>query len=113
MPRHFLDLAVRACRVVAPATSSSHPPKGPRPTARRQLGGQITAFSFRLAFVVDLAYVGMGALGGAAVGRATAPTPSAAVQSLPSCSADSSVAPLIRHLHKEPITSPLEIRQLR
>ena len=50
--------------------------------AHRQLGRrQLTEFSFRLAFVIDLAYVGMGALGGAAVARAAAapsPPPSAA-----------------------------------
>ena len=41
MPGRFFELAVRARR-----------------------------FSIRLAFVIDLAYVGLGALGGAALGRA-------------------------------------------
>ena len=31
----------------------------------------MTQFSFRLAFVIDVAYIGVGALGGAAIGRAT------------------------------------------
>jgi hypothetical protein len=76
MSRRFFELAVRARRYVARTTNPSRAPRGPRPTARRQLGqsgGELTQFSFRLALVIDLAYVGIGALGGAAVGRASAP----------------------------------------
>ena len=36
------------------------------------MGSELTQFSFRLAFVIDVAYIGVGALGGAAIGRATA-----------------------------------------
>lgn len=77
MSRRFFELAVRARRYVARTTNPSRAPQGPRLTARRQLGqaaGELTQFSFRLALVIDLAYVGIGALGGAAVGRASAPT---------------------------------------
>ena len=56
--------------------------------ARRQLGGGgLTQFSFRLAFVIDLAYIGLGALGGAALGRAALP-PAGHQQSPPACVAD-------------------------
>jgi hypothetical protein len=57
--------------------------------AHRQLGRrQLTEFSFRLAFVIDLAYVGLGALGGAAVGRAAAPVAPTGQQPPPACVAD-------------------------
>lgn len=57
--------------------------------AHRQLGRrQLTEFSFRLAFVIDLAYVGLGALGGAAVGRAAAPVGPTSQQLPPACVAD-------------------------
>ena len=42
-------------------------------SARRQVTGEVAQFSFRLAFMIDLAYVGLGALGGAAVDRAARP----------------------------------------
>jgi hypothetical protein len=71
MPYRFFELAVRARRLVTRTTDPSRAPRGPRLTARRQLGTELTQFSFRLAFMIDLAYVGLGALGGAAVGRAT------------------------------------------
>jgi hypothetical protein len=74
MSGRFFELAVRARRYVARTTNPSRAPRGPRLTARRQLGGELTQFSFRLALVIDLAYVGIGALGGAAVGRASATT---------------------------------------
>ena len=77
MSRRFFELAVRARRYVARTTNPSRAPRGARLTARRQLGqsgGELTQFSFRLALVIDLAYVGIGALGGAAVGRASAST---------------------------------------
>lgn len=67
MTPRFFELAVRARRLVARNVSGSR--RGPRVTARRQLG-ELTQFSFRLALVIDLTYVGMGALGGAALDRA-------------------------------------------
>jgi hypothetical protein len=69
MPGRLIELAVRA---------------------RRQLGGrgELTQFSFRLALVIDLAYIGLGALGGAALGRASAPLAPAGQQSAPACVAD-------------------------
>lgn len=57
--------------------------------ARRQLGGgELTQFSFRLAFVIDLAYIGLGALGGAALGRASAPVTPAGQQTPAACAVD-------------------------
>jgi len=57
--------------------------------AHRQLGRrQLTEFSFRLAFVIDLAYVGLGALGGAALGRAATPLAPTGRQPAPACVAD-------------------------
>lgn len=89
MSRRFFELAVRARRYVGRTTNPSRAPRGPRPTARRQLGGELTQFSFRLAFMIDLAYVGVGALGGAAVGRASAPN--APPVAPPVCRADTLV----------------------
>lgn len=91
MPRRFFELAVRARRYVGRTTSASRAPRGQRLTARRQLG-ELTQFSFRLAFIVDLAYVGIGALGGAAVGRASAPN-APPIASPPACRADSLTRP--------------------
>ena len=91
MSRRFFELAVRARRYVARTTNPSRAPRGPRLTARRQLGqsgGELTQFSFRLALVIDLAYVGIGALGGAAVGRASAP-PTPPAEAVSQCSASS------------------------
>ena len=65
--------------------------------ARRQLGGgggELTQFSFRLAFVIDLAYIGLGALGGAALGHASAPLSPAGQHSPPACVAD-----VVQRLH--------------
>jgi hypothetical protein len=91
-PRIF-ELAVRARRFVARSTNPSHAPRGQRFTARRQLGegggGELTQFSFRLALVIDLAYVGIGALGGAAVGRASVTGVPVADRTSTTCSADS------------------------
>jgi len=67
MSRHFLELAVRARRFVAPPPR----PGGARAATHRQMGTELTQFSFRLAFMIDLAYVSLGALGGAAIGQAT------------------------------------------
>jgi hypothetical protein len=86
MPRRFFELAVRARHFVGRITPPSDSPRGARLTGRRQVGGDLTRFSFRLAFVIDLTYVGLGALGGAALGRAAGP---AQVPSAPSCVRDS------------------------
>ncbi|HUQ81362.1 MAG TPA: hypothetical protein VM076_09505 [Gemmatimonadaceae bacterium] len=80
----FLQLVIGARRQ---STTS------PRATGRRQVGSQLTQFSFRLAFAIDLAYVGIGAVGGAAVTHASggsarmaaavpacAPTPSGVIR---------------------------------
>jgi hypothetical protein len=73
MQRRFIQLALRARRLVRPVSDSSSPgARRPRLTGRRQVGLELTQFSFRLAFVIDVAYIGVGALGGAAIGRATA-----------------------------------------
>jgi len=73
MQRRFIQLVVRARRLVRPASDGSSPgARRPRLTGRRQVGSELTQFSFRLAFVIDVAYIGVGALGGAAIGRATA-----------------------------------------
>jgi hypothetical protein len=74
MSRRLFELAVRARRYVGRTGNSPRAPEGARPTARRQLGNELTQFSFRLAFMIDIAYVSIGALGGAAVGRASAPS---------------------------------------
>jgi len=87
MPGRFIELAVRARRLVAPMARAPRTAGGVRLTARRQVGGELTQFSFRLAFMIDLAYVGIGALGGAAVGRASAPS-SPLGQQPPACVAD-------------------------
>ena len=73
MSRRFIELAIRARRLV-PGTATQQASGRPRVTARRQLGGELTQFSFRLALIIDLAYVGLGALGGAALGRAAGPS---------------------------------------
>ena len=69
MSRRFIELAVRARRVTSRPTAASA--ARTRLTARRGAGADLAQFSFRLALIIDLAYVGMGALGGAAVGRAS------------------------------------------
>ena len=68
MPGRLIELAIRA---------------------HRQLGRrELTQFSFRLAFVIDLAYIGLGALGGAAVGRASAPQAPPGQPMAPACVTD-------------------------
>ena len=71
MSSRFIELAVRAHRVVTRTVTPRGTSPSVRVTARRQVGGELTRFSFRLALAIDLTYVGLGALGGAAVGRAT------------------------------------------
>jgi hypothetical protein len=90
MPRRLIDLVVRARRLVTHVPKSQARGRS-RVTARRQLGDEVTQFSFRLALVIDLAYVGIGALGGAAVGRASAATAPVTVGPTPSraCPAES------------------------
>ena len=83
MPRRLIDLVVRARRLVTRVPESQARGRS-RVTARRQLGNEVTQFSFRLALVIDLAYVGIGALGGAAVGRASAATAPETVGPTPS-----------------------------
>ena len=88
MPARLIELAVRARRLVAPVTRAPRSGTG-HLTARRQLGGTLTQFSFRLAFMIDLAYVGLGALGGAALGRAAGPVSPPLASATPSaCAAD-------------------------
>ena len=88
MSHRFIELAIRARRLVGRASPSSSPnERRPRLTGRRQLGDELTQFSFRLALAIDLAYVGLGAAGGAAV-TAAAHTPSHAT-AVTVCAADS------------------------
>jgi|SRR5687768_6088272 len=87
MSRRFIEVVVRARRLLSRppsrAKSSLHVAGG------RQVGEEHTQFSFRLAFMIDLVYVGMGALGGAAMSRdaVAPPAPSPAV--VERCAADS------------------------
>ena len=67
MSRRFFDLAVASRRGLARARGSR-------------------SFSLRLAIVVDLAYVGAGAIGGVAVGRhLVSPAPAVVEHRSPSC----------------------------
>ena len=59
MPGRFIELPVRARRLVAPIVRTPRTGGGVHLTGRRQLGGELTQFSFRLAFVIDLAHVGL------------------------------------------------------
>jgi len=71
MQPRFIQLAIGARRLVSRGPLASVVSgKTKRLTGRRQVGSTLSQFSFRLAFAIDLAYVGIGALGGAAVGRA-------------------------------------------
>ena len=80
MLRRFFELAIRGRRLAATAPESASPSRlRTRPTARRGVGGELTQFSFRLALAVDLVYVGMGALGGAAIGRTSVLEPAPAM----------------------------------
>ena len=73
MQRRFIQLVISARRLVRPASGgSTSGQRRVRLTGRRQVGSELTRFSFRLAFVIDVAYIGVGALGGAAIGRASA-----------------------------------------
>ena len=98
MSRRFLELAVRARRLVTRTTRpSAKASRRGRVTARRQVGQELTQFSFRLAFLIDVAYVGVGALAGAAVGRAaTSSAPVAVQQSTSSCSDSLSGGSVVR-----------------
>ena len=92
MSRRFVELVVRARRLVAPVPARLAPGRG-RVTARRQVGGELTQFSFRLAFVIDLVYVGVGAMGGAALGRAVVDPTAVPAIAGPHCSRDSLTTP--------------------
>ena len=71
--RRFIELVVRVRRLVARAPER----------------GTLTQFSFRLAFMIDIAYVGMGALGGVAIARAPLlATPPAAQSPVRACRVD-------------------------
>lgn len=90
MSRRLFELVVRARRLVTRAPERRAPARQRRRlTARRQIGGELTQFSFRLALVIDLAYVGVGALGGVVVGRAAGPAPPAPDHAPLACIADS------------------------
>ena len=71
--RRFIELVVRVRRLVGRAPER----------------GTLTQFSFRLAFMIDIAYVGMGALGGMAIGRAPLATPTATQSPVRACRVDS------------------------
>jgi hypothetical protein len=73
MQSRFAQLAISARRLVTHSPTAAAA-TGKRLTGRRQIASELTQFSFRLAFAIDLAYVGIGALGGAAIGRAVGPT---------------------------------------
>ena len=82
MSGRFFELAIRARRLVRRTQRRlASRPHGRRLTGRRQLG-ELTQFSFRLAFAIDVAYIGMGAAGGAALSRASRATPPAVESSL-------------------------------
>ena len=66
----FVEFVVRARRLAIHGPTRASRDVS---SARRQVTGEVAQFSFRLAFMIDLAYIGLGALGGAAVNRATRP----------------------------------------
>jgi hypothetical protein len=97
MSLRLIELVVRARRLVTRAPEQQATARQRRRlTARRQVGGELTQFSFRLAFVIDLAYVGAGALGGVAVGRAAGPAPPASDHPPLACIADSAAQSALR-----------------
>jgi hypothetical protein len=86
--RRFIELVIRVRRLVARTPGGEAVIKGrAQRTTKRRLGGRLTEFSFRLAFMIDLAYVGIGALGGTAVGRALPAAPPPSDRSAMVCSA--------------------------
>jgi hypothetical protein len=90
MSRRFVELVVRARRLVIRAPERSAAARQRRRlTATRQVGGELTQVSFRLALVIDLAYVGVGALGGVAVARAAGPASPAPNHGPLACTPDS------------------------
>src|SRR5688572_3462972 len=87
----FVEFVVRARRLALHGpTRSSRDADG----TRRQVVGEIAQFSFRLAFMIDLAYVGLGALGGAAVNRATRPAAPVIDRRIEESRSGTSAAPL-------------------
>lgn len=92
MQPRFIQLAIVVRRLVTRGLSASVPGRRQkRLTGRRQVGSDLTQFSFRLAFAIDVAYVGIGALGGAAVGRSMLAPPPVATSVAATC-ADSVTA---------------------
>ena len=87
----FVELVVLARRFVTPARgrAKSQPT---RATGRRQIGGELTQFSFRLAFMIDLVYVGVGAFGGAALTRGALGTSRLDGAAHPPCASGPNVA---------------------
>ena len=85
--RRFIELVIRVRRLVARTPGGDAVVKGrAQRTTKGRLGGRLTEFSFRLAFLVDLAYVGIGALGGTAVGRSLPAAPPATDRGAMICS---------------------------
>ena len=72
--RRFVELVVFARRFVLPGSRDAAS-RSTRATGRRQIGGEIAQFSFRLAFMIDLVYVSAGAVGGAALRTAVEAPP--------------------------------------
>lgn len=90
MPIRLIELVVRARRLV---TRTTQPPRA-RLAARRQARRALTQFSLRLAFVVDLAYIGIGGVAGALIDRATVPTSTTPGREPAACIADWAVRAL-------------------
>ena len=93
MQPRFIQLAIGARRLVT-RTPKHIASVSKGLTGRYQAGSELTQFSFRLAFAIDLAYVGIGALGGAAIGHAaTVSSPRPAVEVAALCAADTMASP--------------------
>ncbi len=84
--RRFIELVICVRQLVARTPTRVVSTQGrAQVSARRQVGRTVSQFSFRLAFMIDVAYVGIGALGGTAIERALNTATSA---SPPACSLD-------------------------
>lgn len=90
MSHRLVELVVRARQLVTrvPTQPAAGHRRGSVP---RRAGGELTQFSFRLAFMIDLVYVGIGALGGAALGHGTVDSAARFRVGEPKCLADSLV----------------------
>jgi hypothetical protein len=91
MSRRFVQLVVIARRLVTRVPARSGAGRR-RVSVRRQVGEELSQFSFRLAFMIDLVYVGVGALGGAALGHSAVDSAATLRVGQPRCVADSIVA---------------------